>query len=187
MSIEPHSDPRFYFRERLVAATARHTTTLPPDVEAHLVSLLARGAPEDSTHPTLVHQLHAAAGAAGPHARRAAFEATGDRALYVVGFQGPHLARKGISPRYYASVGGRAYRQASGYGGAGRVTLRRLGEGFARWARLLDTVREETALRTPQDIVRLYDRYRRTGSSVLAERLREVGVYPQKPAPGTLH
>ena len=187
MSIEPHADTRLYFRERITAASARHETRIPPDVEAHLVALLARGAPGEERHPTLVHQLHAAATAGGPRARRAAFRATGDRALYTVGFEGPHLARRGVSPRYYAAVGGRAYREASVLPGAERRTLRHLAEGFGRWARLLDTVREETALRTPQDIVRLYDRYRRTRSPLLAERLRHAGVFPQPAAPDGLH
>ena len=62
-----------------------------------------------------------------------------------------------------------------------------LAEAFDLLARALDDVRETTALRTPQDIVRLYERWRRTGSPLLADRLREEGVYPVKGADEVLH
>jgi len=36
-----------------------------------------------------------------------------------------------------------------------------------------------TSLRTPQDIVRLYDRWRQGRSVAIAERLAAAGVFPQ--------
>ncbi|MCZ7687217.1 MAG: hypothetical protein M5U28_54170 [Sandaracinaceae bacterium] len=39
-------------------------------------------------------------------------------------------------------------------------------------------------MRTPQDIVKLYDRWRRTRSPRLAERLRAEGVFPTGEGPG---
>ena len=53
-----------------------------------------------------------------------------------------------------------------------------LSENFGTYTSLLEEVRESTAMRTPQDIVRLYEKWKKTGSPLLAERLRSEGVYP---------
>jgi len=63
-----------------------------------------------------------------------------------------------------------------GTDGVFREVYPELAEGFDGYARVLDEVRETTALRTPQDIVRLYDRWRRTRSPLLAERLQAEGT-----------
>jgi len=64
---------------------------------------------------------------------------------------------------------------------------RELAALFAPITRVLDDVRESTALRTPQDIVRLYDKWRRTGSPRIAARLSAEGVYPGRGPSGTVH
>ena len=62
-----------------------------------------------------------------------------------------------------------------------------LAEGFDDFARVLDEVRERTVLRSPQDIVRLYDLWKRTKDPRFAEKLRGQGVFPQKGDSGTFH
>jgi hypothetical protein len=105
----------------------------------------------------------------------------------VCGFFGDHLRRRGISRDYVVGLGERAYGEAGDLCGRAwrssdgslRQVYPELAGRFDVFARVLDEVRETTALRTPQDIVRLYERWRRTKSPTLARRLKEEGVFPQ--------
>ena len=60
--------------------------------------------------------------------------------------------------------------------GAGFVEL---GERFHELARVLDEVRERTALCTDAAVVRLYERFRESGSPALLRRLHRRGLHPQ--------
>jgi hypothetical protein len=194
--IETFGDLRQWFRERLEAALERRHLRADPETRAYLVELMAaigigrRRSPGDVP---LALQLKEAREAASGAERLALYRALGDEALCLSGFFADHLERRGISHGYVCSMGGGAYESASvlaiqAPSQAIRTTVYRdLAASFERYAEVLDDVRESTALRTPQDIVRLYDKWRRTGSPRIAERLSEAGVYPAPGAPTTLH
>ena len=84
-----------------------------------------------------------------------------------------------LPPDYYAAMGGRAYHGASVLSFEHRGTFVELAEGFEDFAQVLDEVRERTVLRSPQDIVRLYDLWKRTRDPRFAAKLRGQGVFPQ--------
>ena len=89
------------------------------------------------------------------------------------------MGRRGYASAEDLAVGPEAVRRTA-YG--------ELAEGFPELVEVLDDVRETTDLKTPQDIVKLYDRWRRTRSPKLAARLREEGVYPAVgPDGGLIH
>ncbi|MDH5493096.1 MAG: hypothetical protein OEY14_14170 [Myxococcales bacterium] len=194
MTIEADTDIRSYFRARLAVARGRLGLEVPTEVEFYLVDLLARQAeaPADALlGVALVERLGAALEVEEPAERLRRFRDTGDCALYVSGFFRLHFESRGISRSYVRQMGGRAYRGAAD---AARIrcsphaeVFPELAEGFEGYSGLLDEIREETALRTPQDIVRLYDQYRRTRSPSLAARLHAAGVFPQLPGSGRLH
>jgi hypothetical protein len=54
-----------------------------------------------------------------------------------------------------------------------------LGEHFGTYATVLEDVREATALGGGDDILSLFERYRRNHSPALLERLLEHGVWTQ--------
>ncbi|MCC6874348.1 MAG: hypothetical protein IT378_08615 [Sandaracinaceae bacterium] len=187
MTIETSSDLREYFRERLGAALVRHGVPASEGARFYLVELLASFALDPGrvqVGEPFALQLAEAAETSGPERARR-LKALGDGALYVCGFFADHLERRGVSRSYVASLGGRAYMLVAHLPG-GQVYAE-LADGFLGYASAFDDVREETALRTPQDLVRLYERWRRTGSPRLAERLREEGVFPQHGKGRVLH
>ncbi len=120
---------------------------------------------------------------ANPRERLRHFRDTGDAALYTCGFFADHLETRGVSEDSFISMGGRAYRAASTLCPRRGMVYDELASGFERMVVLLDEVREETVLKTPQDIVRLYDKWRRTGSPKVAARLHQAGVFPTVPRP----
>lgn len=197
MRIEPHVDMRGWFRERLISAFRRRGVSTRETTEFYLVELLAsqaRVSSEVLLRP-LVERLADALETPDPALRLRQFREMGDSALYVLGFFSDHLERRGVSRSYVGTMGGRAYGAArdliplapSSAEQSMAEAFDELADGFLTFADVLDDVRESTALRTPQDIVRLYDRWRRTRSPVLAERLRAEGVFPQAPEKPTLH
>ncbi|MFK7990151.1 MAG: hypothetical protein AB8I08_29295 [Sandaracinaceae bacterium] len=196
MSIEMSGDVRGWFHERLDAALLRHRVDAGEPTRLYLIELLAGMAVDASSASLgepLAIQLAEAHQAEGVEKLRR-LRSMGDSALYGLGFFEDHLERRGVNRDYVVAMGGRAYRSLESLAGFSRAEAVRqpvyaeLAVGFGRYAAVFDDVRESTELRTPQDIVRLYERYRRTRSPHLAARLREEGVFMQVPgSDGTLH
>jgi hypothetical protein len=187
MSIEAHQDLQAFFHERLGAALTRRGMSVDPHTEFYLVQLLNRaGNPLaiQSLDRSFVERLAAAAELESSQERIRHFREMGDDALYLCGFFSEHLRGRGISPGYVRTMGGSAYIEASGLSrwtaeAHFTQTFADLAHRFNAFATVLDDVREDTSLRTPHDIIRLYDRWRSTRSPVLAERLKSQGVFPQ--------
>ncbi len=190
--IEMSGNVRGWFHERLQSAIDRQRTPTSEATEMYLVELLARYAetPVSLAQP-LALMLAEAAEAAGPERIRRLRE-LGDTALYVLGFFEDHLDRRGITRDYVVTMGGRAYARAEALSVfSPRESVRRdvygeLADGFEGYAEAFDEVRESTVLRTPQDIVRLYEKWKRTRSPRVAARLRSEGVFPTIEADGEL-
>lgn len=185
MSIETFVDLRDWFRERLDAVMERESVGATHGARLYLIELLARAGvkPSAGNGRPLAMQLAEARECVGPE-QLARYRAMGDDALYLAGFFAEHLEARGLSPTYVATMGGTAYEAASVLATRSATeavrsdVYRELATQFEPFSRVLDEVRESTALRTPQDIVRLYDKWRRTGSPRIAERLTREGVYP---------
>lgn len=198
MSIVTCEPMHHFFQERLDACLERRSMTVQPTTGEYLRQLLAGYATTPSEHfwnKPFVYQLADAVHAPQASVRLRQFRQLGDMTLYVSGFFAEHLQRRGVSTDYVARIGERAYQAASDLAQRAFKPLdveqctayAELAERFEDFVGVLDDVREMTSLRTPQDIVRLYDRWRRTGSPTLAERLREEGVFPQADTSRSVH
>ena len=189
MSIETSRNVRAWFYERLEESLSRQNIPASDDTRVYLVELLARYAerPADGVvSRPLVFQLAEALEAVGPE-RLAKLRAVGDAALYALGFFEDFFERRGVSRAYVVTMGGRAYADAWSLAAfnphevARRDVYGELADGFEDFVEAIDDVRESTVLRTPQDIVRLYEKWKRTKSPRIAERLRSEGVFPAIP------
>lgn len=191
MTIQPLADVGSWFRERLDGALERRSIEASAEVRAYLAGVLTRGAGGafvDLDDP-IVLALDRALRAEALAERLERFREAGDRALVLSGFFAERLEHRGIARDYVVALGGRAFH------GAHEAARRRhqpaqvyveLAGAFGQWASVLDEVRELTVLKTPQDIVRLYDRFRRTRSPEVAARLVREGVFPGR-GNGTVH
>jgi hypothetical protein len=118
----------------------------------------------------------------------------GDGVLYVSGFFAPHLETRGVEVRYVTALGARAYdgagRMLRGNSGeAGPDLFFELAENFARFAELLSSVAEKLALSaapSSQGLLKLYERWLKTGSDEVGSHLIERGVLPVR-GQGGLH
>lgn len=194
MSIETFGDVRGWFHERLTASLDKRGVDATDEAQLYLLELLSRGGLGRAAPTRPLALLLAEASEASGHEQLRRFRTLGDEALYLGGFFADHLDHRGITPEYVSRLGGGAYLTASELAKksaqeAVHVSVfHELAEKFVSFTEVLDDVRESTSLRTPQDIVRLYDRWRRTGSPRVAERLTAEGVYPTLGRGGpTLH
>lgn len=118
----------------------------------------------------------------------------GDGVLYVSGFFAPHLETRGVEVRYVTALGARAYDSAGKMlrGTSGETApdlFFELAENFGRFAELLTAVAEKLSLAAAPSsvgILKMYERWLKTGSDSLGSELLEHGVLPVRGA-GGLH
>lgn len=182
-----------YFHELLGAAIARQRARLEPLTERYLVELLAKfvdaarlyesrpGGGRDEVPLALI--LQRAIEGVGP-VRREALKVLGDRSLYVAGFFGDSLERKLVDINYYVAMGAGAYEALSVLRRERRVNrslaalYAELGRKFRQIVELFTEVSERSAMNSQTGVLKLYERWLKSGSRTLARLLAERGALP---------
>jgi len=110
-----------------------------------------------------------------------------DNVLYALGFFHRALTRRGADSGYVMRIGASAYEHAStmmrlgGADGGGYDVLGELSDHFDRFVEILTEVADGAMARGGHDdesVLRLYERWRRTGSIRLAQALGNLGISP---------
>jgi len=173
-----------YFRELVEAALEHQHVTATGDTSFYVVNLLA-----GFVHPgheasaddgeALGVQLARALQAAGL-AQREALRHIGDVSLFTSGFFSDSLNRSLVDVDYYMELGARAYGTL-----ARRRTSDTLGEvfdelagNFGAFVDVLTEVSERSALSSNTDLLRLYEKWLRTGSRRSGDLLASRGIVP---------
>jgi hypothetical protein len=176
-------------RSRQIDATAAATS--------YLVGLLCDFAhPDEEAGSTLSRPLTFLlrdALDAPPPERFRRLRSLGDGVLYAMGFFGDHIDLKGADRGYVVTVGSTAYDHAAAmlrigaHGNNGPDVLGELAIKFERFVEVLADVADGTIARGARDersVVKLYERWLRTGSARLAEELGTRGIVPTRGAGG---
>lgn len=102
----------------------------------------------------------------------------GDRALYLTGFFSDSFQRKIVDIDYYVEIGAAAYSNLSSL--TRQDTLASVyttfSKRFPEFVEVLNYISEKSLVQGDQNVLRLYDRYLRTGSDLAREKLTELGV-----------
>ena len=172
-----------YFKELVDVALSRQRLNTQELTAYYVVQLLAsflqRPLADDGVDrtPLAVRLAHALQG--GAVRERATLKEIGDVALFVSGFFSDSLNRKLVDVDYYVSIGGRAYNELS------RVETDRfspvfaeLGEKFVGFVDVLSEISERTSCNSNSDLLRLYEKWLKTGSRRSGQLLVERGVVP---------
>jgi hypothetical protein len=154
-------------------------------VEHYVVQLLAAYAAQGIPEGPLALKLAAAVDAT-PRERRRGLREIGDTSLYLSGFWADSLADKLVDVDYYIELGGSAYGELA-RGGSGWTNdpygevFAELAANFVSFVEVLAIVsRRTTHPANNEDVLRLYRRWKRTGSQVAAARLAALGVVPPR-------
>jgi hypothetical protein len=103
----------------------------------------------------------------------------GDTSLFVSGMFGEYLNRGAVDVDYYIEMGGRAYDalgEVAARRGAERSLWNELSEKFSKLVEVLNEVAERTLLNSDTGLVRLYEKWMKTGNARIGVLLREQGV-----------
>jgi hypothetical protein len=185
-----------FFHDVVDDALRKQQMAATEAAEVYLVSLLADYARPDALSSQALERpltllLDEALNAPGQE-RFQRLRVLGDGVLYVSGFFSEHLENRGVEVRYVTSLGARAY------DGAGKMLRAaandnapdlffELAENFEQFSRLLHAVAEQLSLAaapSSMGLLKLYERWLKTGSNALGSELLERGVLPVRGAGG---
>jgi hypothetical protein len=180
MDVTTHTSIEAFFHEVVADALERAQVEATAATEYYLVSLLGAFATTPITDEPLAFKLARAQG--DPAERVRTLKEVGDTSLYVTGFFGASLDRRGmVDASYYIGLGEAAYREL-----ASRLSMssigaiyRELAAKFPRFVDVLCEVRNQVDF-TGGDVVKLYEQWRTTRSEWIERRLRALGVFVQR-------
>ena len=174
--------PLEYFKELVDGALARQGVAAQELTAFYVVQLLASfmqrpADPEDEDAP-LAFRLAQALESGGTR-QRTSLRQIGDLSLFVSGFFSDSLNRKLVDVDYYASIGGYAYNALSRTEGDTFASVfAELSEKFITFADVLSEVSERTSCASNANLLRLYEKWLKTGSRRSGQLLVEHGVVP---------
>ena len=177
--------PAEYFKDLVGSALSRRHLCTNDLTEYYLVDLLCRFVRPDRRIPfyddrsePLALRLRRALESGGME-QRARLRNLGDFSLFTSGFFSDSRNRRSVDVDYYVSMGEYAY------GSLGRRDTDAFGEVFTELARkfvaymdVLAEISDRTGAAGSTDVLRLYERWLRTGSARDGQRLAERGVVP---------
>src|SRR2546428_10585459 len=181
---------REFFRDLLQRALENQRARVQPFTELYVVNLLHEFLLSEALYvqsddgtwqqKPLAFLLKEALEEAGP-ARVHLLRRVGDTSLFISGFFPDSLARRSslVDVDYYIAMGGRAYDAVARHA-AERSLWEELADKFRLLVDLLNEVSERTLASTDAGLIRLYERWMKTGSERLAAALLRQGVVPRR-------
>src|SRR4051812_4529461 len=166
-----------YFKELVEGALAHQHLSAGELTSFYVVNLLTgflQRPVEDQT--PLALRLAEAVNAAGAR-QRESLRQIGDLSLFMSGVFADSFQRKLVDVDYYASIGGAAYATLSrSETDAFSSVFAELADNFVGFVDVLSEVSEQTSCASNADLLRLYERWLKTGSRHCGQRLLEQGV-----------
>jgi len=179
-----------YFKE-LVDGAMEHQRLRATELAAcYVVQMLAAFAerPGDEARADdtpLAIQLAQALDSGGAR-QRLGLKHVGDASLFVSGFFSDSLRRKLVDVDYYAMIGGLAYQTLSRVEtDAVSGVFAELADKFVGFVEVLAEVSERSQCASNANLLRLYERWLKTGSPRSGQLLAERGVVPNASIRGT--
>lgn len=182
-----------FFRTNLKEASARQHLALAEPTQAYLVRLLSgfartealfRPDADGRPRPPLLARLLADA-LSKPSAveREGELRHLGDVALFLAGFLAHGFARKLVDVDYCAAMGGHAYGTLADAAGSARLKAIRpvFGELAAKFVAVADAlgdIADQARPPNPDDLMRYYEIWAKTGSARARAKLIDCGITP---------
>lgn len=176
-----NESPTEFFRELVESAMVNQRVSANAHTSVYVVHLLA-GFADGSRPPAgdepLGARLAQSLQAAGC-VQRTGLRSVGDQSLFISGFFADSLSRSLVDVDYYIQLGECAYRSLArqGDGGLGEV-FDELSDKFTTFVDVLGEVSERTSMSSNGDVLRLYEKWLRTGSRRSGDLLASRGIVP---------
>ncbi len=181
--------PEQHFSEAVKEACENRHIKTQPMVEVYLVQLLQHYVDTRNLHlhlqtdlkerpPETFAEMYMTAISAENPKNRELMRIVADRALYLTGFFGDSLQRKIVDLDYYIEIGSAAYSNLHSWTKEDSLAgvYKTFSSRFTDFVEVLNYISEKSQVQSDQNVLRLYDRYLRTGSDLAREKLNELGV-----------
>ena len=172
-----------FFKEQVEGAMARQNLKTSEWTAFYVVRLLAGYVAADLENPAfdrqplgvrLVHALQAEG-----VAQREGLRSIGDASLFLAGFFSDSLHRRLIDSDYYIALGANAYGRLAGADhDAFADVFGEMADKFVPLVDVLAEISDRASLGSNRELLRLYDRWLRTGSRRDESLLAERGLVP---------
>ena len=177
--------PVEFFKEQVEAACDRQHLRPQPLTSYYIVSLLAEYIHLDKagasdcvgSHEPLAVKLLRAMNSGGT-SQRLGLKQVGDASLFISGFFSDSLHRSLVDIDYYVSLGGYAYRSLVSTDDSLSPIFEELSDKFVAFVDVLSDVSARTSLTNDADLLRLYEKWVRSGSRRSGDLLVERGIVP---------
>ena len=170
-----------YFKELVDGALAHQRVAAGELTAFYVVQLLAGFLQRPADQATTMSRWRCSwPGARARRLRqRASLKQIGDVSLFISGFFSDSLRRKLVDVDYYVSIGGCAYHALSrSETDTFSPVFAELADKFVGFVDVLSEVSERTSCASNMDLLRLYERWLKTGSPRSGQLLVERGVVP---------
>lgn len=174
--------PVEYFKELVETSLVRQHVQAADLTAYYLVNLLCQfvrpdpAAQPDHSEPLAVRFARAMQSAGIE--QRARLRSLADFSLFTAGFFSDSFSRRSIDVDYYVSMGEYAYGSLSRAEDAFREVFAELASKFVGFSDVLADVSERTAAASNHDLLRIYEKWLRTGSHREGHRLIARGIVP---------
>lgn len=179
-SVELFVSPQGFFKELVSKGLSQRKVQTYPQVESYLVNLLQHylDARNLYDNPQTLAEMYLMAQSAEASVKADMLRRLGDRTLYISGFFGDSLQRKIVDVDYYADIGGAAYATLAHHTreDAMAKVYSTFSTRFGEFVDVLTYISHHSFIKSDESILRLYDRYLRTGSELAREKLVEMGI-----------
>lgn len=181
--------PVEFFKEQVEAACERQHLYPQPLTSYYVVSLLS-----EFTHLGTASASEAVGSAealgvkllraldSGGSMQRLGLKQVGDASLFISGFFSDSLRRSLVDVDYYVSLGGYAYRSLGSTDDTLSPIFAELSDKFVAFVDVLSEVSARTQLTNDADLLRLYEKWLRTGGRRNGDLLAERGIVPSASA-----
>ena len=176
--------PAEFFKELIDKVLRRQKVSSSPLSSYYLVHLLETFMRRDGLYnelgvgedPQLAEIFCRALNANGCR-KSALFKMTGDLSLFISGFFSDSLMRRPVDASYYAQIGGYSYGMLGRSSRASAAEVfQELSNKFAQFVDVLNEVSEMSSMTDNSGLLRLYEKWLRTGSERCAALLKREGV-----------
>jgi hypothetical protein len=178
--------PLEFFKEQVESVCERQKVYPQPLTTYYVVSLLgefthvgSRAAEAMVSQEPLAVRF-ARALQSGGNDQRTGLRQVGDLSLFISGFFSDSLRRTLVDVDYYVSLGGYAYGSLGQSSDVLSPIFTELSEKFSTFVDVLSEVSERTSLTSDSDVLRLYEKWVRTGSRRNGDLLAEKGIVPNE-------
>ena len=178
--------PTEYFKELVESSLSRQHVRAGDLTAVYLVNLLCQyvrvdASPNqvDDEQPLGLRWMRALE--SGGYEQRVRLRGVGDWSLFMSGFFSDRFTRRSIDIDYYRGLGERAYASLSqSEDEAFAEVFGELSRKFVGFMDVLADISDRTGLASATEVMRLYEKWLRTGSERDGQRLVERGILPNQ-------